>query len=155
LSALLWSPANVIRESGMPKVTIVGAGIAGLSAALRLLERGFDVTVLEQNEFLGGKLGAHKAHQIGCADDGYIHEHCYHMYVNWYHNFWRIMGEIGAAESFDPQPAWTYLWKDQFNRPRQVQNAGSPLYYWRNVFSGVLSPADMILYGYSLIDLIG
>jgi uncharacterized protein with NAD-binding domain and iron-sulfur cluster len=42
------------------QVIVVGAGIAGLSAALRLAERDFKVTLVEQNNFLGGKLGAHK-----------------------------------------------------------------------------------------------
>ena len=68
----------------MPQVTIIGAGIAGLAAALRLVERGFDVTLLEQDDFLGGKLGAHTHEGRYSAD---FHEHSYHMYLNWYRNF--------------------------------------------------------------------
>jgi salicylate hydroxylase len=41
----------------LPSVTILGAGIAGLTAALALLRRGFDVTVLEQAGQLG-EIGA-------------------------------------------------------------------------------------------------
>jgi phytoene dehydrogenase-like protein len=44
----------------MAEVMIVGAGIAGLTAALRLLQRGFRVTLLDQDNFIGGKWGAHK-----------------------------------------------------------------------------------------------
>ena len=44
----------------MPEVIIVGAGLAGMSAATRLMEQGFDITLYEQNDFLGGKLGAHR-----------------------------------------------------------------------------------------------
>ena len=44
----------------MPEVIIVGSGLAGMSAATRLLEQGFDITLYEQNNFLGGKLGAHR-----------------------------------------------------------------------------------------------
>ena len=34
------------------KVAVVGAGIAGLSAAANLAERGFDVTLYEKNNYL-------------------------------------------------------------------------------------------------------
>lgn len=37
------------------KIAVVGAGMAGLSAAFRLQEDGFDVTVFERNEFPGGR----------------------------------------------------------------------------------------------------
>lgn len=35
---------------------IIGSGIAGLASALRLKKRGYDVTVFEANEYVGGKL---------------------------------------------------------------------------------------------------
>ncbi|MER7973018.1 FAD-dependent oxidoreductase, partial [Streptomyces sp. NPDC096080] len=38
------------------RVVVVGAGIAGLAAAHRLLERGARVTVLEASDRVGGKL---------------------------------------------------------------------------------------------------
>ena len=60
----------------MPEVRIVGAGLAGISAATRLMEQGFDITLYEQNDFLGGELGAHRDDE---KDDP--HEHCYHMKV--------------------------------------------------------------------------
>ena len=42
--------------SKSPKVIIVGAGIAGLTAALELAHQGLDVTVLEKNAYPGGKI---------------------------------------------------------------------------------------------------
>src|SRR5829696_5083256 len=39
----------------MPSVAVLGGGVAGLSAAHELVERGFDVTVLEAREIPGGK----------------------------------------------------------------------------------------------------
>ena len=75
----------------MPEVIIVGSGLAGMSAATRLMEQGFDITLYEQNNFLGGKLGAYR---VGGKSDP--HEHCYHMYLNWYNNFWQLMKEIGG-----------------------------------------------------------
>ncbi len=38
------------------KIIIIGAGLGGLSAAIRLAKSGFDVTVLEKNETVGGKV---------------------------------------------------------------------------------------------------
>ncbi|WP_037786987.1 protoporphyrinogen oxidase [Streptomyces sp. GBA 94-10 4N24] len=39
-----------------PRVVVVGGGVAGLTAALRLLDAGAEVTLLEASERLGGKL---------------------------------------------------------------------------------------------------
>lgn len=41
-----------------PKAIIIGAGIAGLAASVRLRLKGFDVLVIEANSFPGGKLTA-------------------------------------------------------------------------------------------------
>ena len=38
------------------KVVIVGGGLAGMSTAIRLSSEGYDVTILEKGERLGGKL---------------------------------------------------------------------------------------------------
>jgi phytoene desaturase len=40
----------------MQKAIIIGAGIAGLAAAVRLRLKGYEVTVLEANPYVGGKL---------------------------------------------------------------------------------------------------
>ncbi len=40
----------------MKKVIIIGAGLGGLSAAIRLAKEGFSVTILERNETVGGKV---------------------------------------------------------------------------------------------------
>lgn len=52
----------------MPDVAVIGAGIAGLSAAYRLEQRGFDVAVLEARSSVGGVI---RSEQV----DGYLVEH--------------------------------------------------------------------------------
>ena len=39
-------------------VVVIGGGLAGLSAACNLAERGFSVTLIEKEDYLGGKVGA-------------------------------------------------------------------------------------------------
>ena len=136
-----------------PHITIVGAGIAGLSAALRLLERGIDVTLFEQDDFIGGKLGAHRH---GPGDHDY-HEHSYHMYLNWYNNFWRIVNEAGVGGSFAAQHSLTYVERGPDGPPGRsitTVDVGATDTALTNLFSGLRSPADMMVFGYSLIDLL-
>ncbi|MER7408274.1 protoporphyrinogen oxidase [Streptomyces sp. NPDC000070] len=47
---------EVQARAGTGQVVVIGAGIAGLAAAHRLLERGARVTVLEASDRVGGKL---------------------------------------------------------------------------------------------------
>jgi phytoene desaturase len=42
------------------KIAIIGAGVAGVSAALRLHKRGYQVTVYEKNSYIGGKMNQFK-----------------------------------------------------------------------------------------------
>ncbi|UWZ81681.1 phytoene desaturase family protein [Occallatibacter riparius] len=41
---------------GSKHVAVIGAGIGGMSAAIMLARQGFDVTIIEKNDQLGGKL---------------------------------------------------------------------------------------------------
>ena len=40
----------------MKKVLIIGAGIGGLSTAVRLLSKGYEVEILEKQDTIGGKV---------------------------------------------------------------------------------------------------
>ncbi len=134
----------------MNQVTIVGAGIAGMTAALRLLERGFHVRLLEQDDFMGGMLRA-----CHFPDDpgGDRHEHSYHMLMNWYLNLWDIIDELGLRENWTPSDAFYFLHKGQL-QPSKMLNVGSPADLLRNVTSGAAPLPDLFLFMYSMIDLL-
>ncbi len=137
----------------MNDVTIIGAGVAGMTAALRLAERGYKVTIYEQSPFVGGKYRATKW-QARNSDKFAYHEHSYHMYLNWYHNFWDIAEEIGAGGNFEPWTKVRFLGKGDFPRMTELDNFGSLTTVFKNLFSGVIPPQHMFLYMYSIIDLL-
>jgi uncharacterized protein with NAD-binding domain and iron-sulfur cluster len=170
------------EKASRPHVIIVGGGVAGLAAAHRLLERGHDITLIEENSFLGGKLGAHQEHDdlrqygdssIASSDFGARdctacvqpccckskraddwHEHCYHMYLNWYHNFWALMRDIGSIDRFEPMTDINHLVPDPDAPALRAVNPGSPWTAVQNMMSGVSPPADVFLGSMSMLDLL-
>ena len=54
-------PLLFVAELSGKSIVIIGAGLGGLSAAIRLAVRGARVTVLEKNASLGGKVNIHRA----------------------------------------------------------------------------------------------
>ena len=60
-------------------VTVVGGGLAGMAAALRLLERGCRVSLYESSDRLGGKAGANQ-------NGPHFDEHGYKIFPLWYLN---------------------------------------------------------------------
>jgi phytoene dehydrogenase-like protein len=136
--------------SSGPQVAIVGGGISGLTAALRLAQRGYRVTVYEEREELGGNLGAH-------AENGAQYDVYPHMFSNFYENFWRMAeGDLkltrGERGDFEPRTSVKILDQGAFPTFLELTNVGSFDTAWANVFSGVASPADMLLWAYSMVD---
>src|SRR5262245_10748206 len=143
-----------------PSVTIVGAGIAGMAAALRLVQAGCHVTVLEKSERIGGQFGAVK---VGSR----YHEHAFHILADWCQNFFKLCGEIGVPkdEAFEPQPMFLTLQPLAGGRARRAKGRdaahfkrleylGAPEYFWRNANAGVAHWSDMVIYQYSVLDLL-
>jgi NAD(P)-binding Rossmann-like domain/Flavin containing amine oxidoreductase len=140
-------------DAGGPTVTVVGGGIAGLSAALRLAEQGYSVTLYEQKAVLGGNL-ASRAEKKGAASlDVYPH-----MFQGWYRNFWKLMADVGVKQkkSFTPFNSVYQLRRPKKGHDPSFEKLTDPYSaetVVENLFSGVASPADMFVFGYASLDL--
>src|SRR4051794_9640278 len=133
-----------------PKVTIAGGGLAGMSAALRLAERGYQVTLYEQKSMLGGNL-ASRPTTWGVDLDVYPH-----MYLSWYHNFWQLIADSGVDRdaAFVPVSSVMQLKRGDYPNFTGMTNGYSPRYAIQNLFSGVAPLPDMFVAWYSAIDLL-
>lgn len=136
------------------KVVIVGAGIAGMTAALYLRRAGFDVTILEKSHEVGGKFGA-------VTRNGAVHEHAYHFLGDWCVNFWEIVDAIGLTkdDDFRASKGVKFLRPRDTGAPLTARLSGLRLDRLRSEFSkslddGVIPPDDMMIWFYSLLDLV-
>lgn len=131
-----------------PRVAIIGGGIAGLTAALRLAQRGFVVSVFEAKPELGGNMSS--------LDVGGIEHDVYpHMFCDWYANFWTIFEtDLGfsRAHHFEPQDGVKILpagATDFFD----LKNPSTFATVWEDLRLGLVSVPEMILLMFSMLDL--
>ncbi|SEW07056.1 hydroxysqualene dehydroxylase [Halobacterium jilantaiense] len=75
------------------RVAVLGGGIAGLTAAQELAERGFDVTVYEANDRVGGKARSMPVDETA-GDDGLLGEHGFRFFPAYYRNVVETMERI-------------------------------------------------------------
>jgi isorenieratene synthase len=92
-----------------PDVIIVGGGIAGLSAALHLAERGLHPLILEADEkFIGGRLAGGETVQVG--DYSFRLEHGVHGIWSQYRNLQAMLARHNLRPVFVPaqEENWVY-----------------------------------------------
>ncbi|MEE9905704.1 FAD-dependent oxidoreductase [Chlorobium sp.] len=80
------------------KIAIFGAGVAGLSTAIELVERGHTVELYEKRKILGGKVSVWK------DSDGDSIESGLHIVFGGYKQLQQYLDKVGAGEN--------YLWKE-------------------------------------------
>src|SRR5437764_501545 len=106
----------------MSDVTVVGGGLAGLCAALRLRQSGCAVSLYEASSRVGGKAGAAINGEV--ADD-----HGYHIFPMWYRNIWKLVGELGIESHFTDCTDSLQLKEGAFPQYKIFRNLTS----WRRV----------------------
>lgn len=80
-------------STGRPDVLVVGGGIAGLSAALRLAEGGARVQLLETRKKLGGRATSFKDVRSGRWLDN-----CQHVVLGCCTNYLDLLGRLGVRD---------------------------------------------------------
>jgi monoamine oxidase len=76
-----------------PRIAIVGAGIAGLSAALRLADNGIASTVYEANDRVGGRMFSNANY----FEQGQVFEWCGELIDTGHATIRRLAGRFGLA----------------------------------------------------------
>jgi protoporphyrinogen oxidase len=75
------------------RITIIGGGIAGISAAIHLIEKGHIVSVIEAKKFIGGRAGSIK------VEDTFI-DIGQHVFLSSYQNFIHIIKTLNLEKKF-------------------------------------------------------
>ncbi len=83
--------------SPRPRAVVVGAGIAGLTAATGLAERGVSVDVVERERYLGGRVGGWTEEQQGPDGTDLAMNRGFHAFFRQYYNLRALLRRV------DPQ----------------------------------------------------
>ena len=130
----------------MTKVLVVGGGLAGLVSARELARNGFDVTLVESTDRVGGKAGADV---FGTE----IREHGYHIFPAWYRNVRAILGELNIGLiDFDQ---WHYIKPGGLSNPITMEVPHSISTLAKALTKGLLPWPDEVLYWYFVLDMLG
>jgi hypothetical protein len=97
----------------VPRVIVLGGGLAGLTCAKVLAERGLDVELWEASDRFGGKAGS--TQQVGRWID-----HGFHIFPAWYQNVNALLFELGV----DLWPGMDFF--EVFPRDKDDEQRGGP-----------------------------
>ncbi|CAM0905663.1 unnamed protein product [Alopecurus aequalis] len=75
------------------KVAIIGAGLAGMSTAVELLDQGHEVDLYDSRTFIGGKVGSFVDKQGNHIEMGL------HVFFGCYSNLFRLLKKVGAENN--------------------------------------------------------
>ena len=100
---------------------VVGAGFAGLSAAVRLSRKGARVLVLEARARLGGRATAFEDRETGeLVDNGQ------HVLLGCYADTFAFLGDIGALDHVTLQPQLAVTMIDRAGRSSRLSCPSLP-----------------------------
>ncbi|KAL1546060.1 9,9'-di-cis-zeta-carotene desaturase [Salvia divinorum] len=75
------------------KVAIIGAGLAGMSTAVELLDQGHEVDIYDSRSFIGGKVGSFVDKKGNHIEMGL------HVFFGCYNNLFRLLKKVGAEKN--------------------------------------------------------
>lgn len=125
------------------RVGIIGGGLAGVSAAIYLSERGFSVKIFEKEKYLGGKVGSWSVK----FDDGFSTrvEHGFHAFFKQYYNLRELLKKIGSHKYLIPIDDYLILTKNYGNFGFKELDTVPVLNIFSMAKTGIYSYQDALL----------
>lgn len=113
------------------KAVVIGGGLAGISSALELARRNFEVTLVEASPSLGGKLTGWPIEALG---EQFPVEHGFHGFFDQYYNLNDMFASAGiGSDMFAASPGYPIIFSD-----KQVEVFGqTPKWFPFNILSVV------------------
>ncbi|CEL94580.1 unnamed protein product [Vitrella brassicaformis CCMP3155] len=111
-------------------VLVIGGGLAGLSAALELAERGVRVVLKEVDEYVGGRVKARRTiprHHGDSDEPGWFNgtvsvEHGFHAWFKNYYQMKDVRDRLGVSHLYRPWPAVHYRFRHY--KPEVIHSEG-------------------------------
>jgi len=123
------------------KVLVMGGGLAGLSAAVHLLDEGFEVTLLEAEELLGGRASSWK------DEDGDNIDNALHVFFPHYLNILGFFEHVGAREVIRWTDTLTYFKTDGEAAHFRALDLPAPFHGFSILKFSHITPLDLLRFG--------
>jgi squalene-associated FAD-dependent desaturase len=132
------------------RVLVIGGGLAGLSAAVALAQRGFRVTVLESRQRLGGRAGSFTDSSTGQLVDA-----CQHVSMGCCTNFTHFCRTVGIDHLLAPQPKLTFVTPDRRSSVFKADPWPAPFHLGRALLGAhYLTPLDKLRVAYGVLAML-
>jgi squalene synthase HpnD len=128
----------VPRPPAPKKVVVLGAGYAGLAAAMELVLRGHDVTLIEGRALLGGR-----AHSFTDTKTGLVLDNGQHILMGCYHQSLALLHTLGVKSRLYAPPRIDVPFASEKGLSRMTATLPAPLHLLSALLNyGELNAAD-------------
>jgi squalene-associated FAD-dependent desaturase len=132
------------------RVAVIGGGLAGLSCAAALAERGFQVTVLESRRRLGGRAGSFTDPATGQLVDA-----CQHVSMGCCTNLAHFFETAGVGRQLAPQPKLHFITSDRRRSVLKADRWPAPFHLGRALVGAhYLTPLERLRVAWGIVALL-